>query len=86
MIFPGDGRKVRESSALIRHSIEWPWKRMSSWVNESLEPEARALPMQQEHAEAHEGKHADDDEECHLDPAIGALTSEQVEAGADGEF
>ncbi len=27
---PGEGRKVRGSSALMRHSMAWPSKRMSS--------------------------------------------------------
>ena len=43
MIVPGDGRKLfAGSSALMRHSIEWPRRSTSSCVNDSGSPDGDA--------------------------------------------
>ena len=40
---PGDGTKVSGFSALMRHSMAWPWNLMSSWVMPSGAPAAMRI-------------------------------------------
>ena len=81
VIVPGEGRKpFATSSALIRHSIAWPWRRTSSCVNSSGSP-GRDL-----HLLAHDVDARDDlrdrvlhlDARVHLHEVVGAVGREQA--------